>query len=231
MGHFQEAGRSLCGALLDYYLPNSTQRDAFFRGNEANEPSTPETMYQSAIVPNPRASIENSKSGRRRAHTSASSHAEGFQGIGVTAEDSDIDDLGSEDSDNGPHVEKDITSTSPTQLVKGVSRRRLGLGRRLNVATSPPGKSNSCNAIGNQRKSEVCGFSSLSQTPMATGGVPRSLASLQSSSANSSNNNNSNSGQRGSRQRQVIVSNIQQPVKLPQPASRVRQGGVHPRGA
>ncbi|EGB05157.1 hypothetical protein AURANDRAFT_1129, partial [Aureococcus anophagefferens] len=25
MGHFQEAGRSLCGALLDYYLPNSTQ--------------------------------------------------------------------------------------------------------------------------------------------------------------------------------------------------------------
>ena len=172
--------------------------------------------------------MENSKSCRRRTHTSASSHVEGFQGIGVTMEDPDIDDLGSEDSDNGLHVEKDVaTSTSPTHLVKGVSRRRLGLGRRLNVATSTPGKSNSCNAIGNQRKSEVCGFLSSSQTMMTTGAIPRGLSSLQSASAN----NNSNSGQRSSRQRQVLVSNTQQPVKLPQPASRVRQGGLHPRCA
>ena len=116
MGHFQEAGRSLCGALLDYYLPNSTQRESFFRGIAA-EPGGG-VIYQSQVPPTLCTLNGSLVSSQYRAASGASSQAEGLERIDAGLdEDSDVDDLGSEDSDNDP-------ATMKSKLVRGENNRR-----------------------------------------------------------------------------------------------------------
>ena len=91
MSHFQEAGRSLCGALLDYSLPNSAQRESFFRGSTATETLSADLLYQAAASP-ARVSNDSLRCDRHPAVTSNSSHAEVLQGIGRDVEeDSDVD--------------------------------------------------------------------------------------------------------------------------------------------
>ena len=104
--HFQEAGRSLCETLLDYCLPNSTQRESFFRtkSNISHDDSFGIGGELSPVISVPSPQVQGGGVyGDTGAYVSAASPipmTSGSEVVQVPADElSDVDDLASDESD------------------------------------------------------------------------------------------------------------------------------------